>query len=85
MSLIAAIFTESDRSRFVAIIRNDKGKVMAAMFAKGPAMSGSDEVEMLACRKAIEFVMDVGFSNLVIEGDNANVIQAIPSDRPRMY
>ena len=52
---------------------------MAAMSAKGPAVNNSEEAEMLACRKSIEFVMDAGFSELVIEGDNANVIRAISS------
>ena len=52
---------------------------MAAVFAKGPAVNISEEAEMSACRKSIEFVMDVGFSELVIEGDNANVIHAISS------
>ena len=50
---------------------------MAAMIAKGPAVSSSDEAEMLACRKAIEFTIEAGFSKVVIEGDNVNVIQAI--------
>lgn len=52
---------------------------MAAMSAKGLVVSSSDEAEMLAYRKAIEFATDVGFSELVIEGDNADVIQAISS------
>lgn len=38
---------------------------MAAMAAKGPSMSSSDEVESMACRKAIEFAIDVGFSKLL--------------------
>ena len=46
------------------MIRNDKGEVMAAMVAKGPEVFCSEEAELLACRKAIEFVMDVGFSEL---------------------
>lgn len=52
---------------------------MAAMSAKGLVVSSSDEAKMLAYRKAIEFATDVGFSKLVIEGDNADVIQAISS------
>ena len=79
LNLDAAIFMELDRYGFGAIIRNDKREAMTAMSAKGPAVSSSDEAEMLACRKAIEFAADAGFSELVIEGDNANVIQAISS------
>ena len=47
-----------------AIIRNDKGEVMAAMTAVGPPMSSSEEAELLACRKAVEFATDAGFPKL---------------------
>ena len=50
---------------------------MAAMTAKGPKVFCSEEAELLACRKAIEFAMDVGFSKLVIEGDNSSAMKAI--------
>ncbi|XP_075645695.1 uncharacterized protein LOC142616802 [Castanea sativa] len=52
---------------------------MAAMSARGSAIHSSEEGELLACRKAVEFAIDAGFSRLVIEGDNANVIKAISS------
>ena len=42
-------------------------------------MNTSEEAELLACRRAIEFAVDAGFSRLIIEGDNSNVIQAISS------
>ena len=52
---------------------------MATMAAKGPSVSSSDEAELLECRKAIQFATDVGFSELVIEGDNVNVMKATSS------
>ena len=75
----AAIFSESNSSWFGEIIRNDKGKVMAAMSAKVPSLSSSEEAEMLACRKAMEFATAAGFSELVVEGDNVNVMKPISS------
>ena len=51
---------------------------MAAMSARGLAVHSSEEDELLTCRKAVEFAIDAGFSRLVLEGDNANVMQAIP-------
>ena len=52
---------------------------MAAMSACGPAVQTSDEAELLACRRALEFAVDDGFSRLIIEGDNSNVIHDISS------
>ena len=50
---------------------------MAAMEAKGPEVFCSEEAELLASRKAIKFVVDAGFSELVIEGDNSSTMKAI--------
>ena len=75
----ATTFSGLDRLGYGAIIRNDKGEVMAAMTTNGSKVSTSDEVELFACQRAIEFAVDVGFSRLIIEGDSSNVIQAISS------
>ena len=73
------MFFGLDRTRFEAMVRNDKGEVMATMSAKGPPVFCSEEVEFLAYRKAIEFAMDAGFSKFIVEGDNSSVMQAISS------
>ena len=73
------VFSEVNRSSVGDIVRNYKGEVLAAMFARGPTVYGNEEGELLACRKAIEFGIDAGFYKLVIEGDNVNVIKAISS------
>ena len=52
---------------------------MAAMTASGLMVRTSDEAEFLACRRAIEFAVDAGFSRLLVEGDNINVTGAISS------
>ena len=52
---------------------------MAAMTASGSKVNTSEEAKLLACRRAIEFAVDTGFSRLIIQGDNSNVIQAISS------
>ena len=61
------------------MIHNEKGEVMAAMTACGPAVQNSEEAELLACRRALEFAVDAGFHRLIIEGDNSNVTHAISS------
>ncbi|XP_065637841.1 uncharacterized protein LOC112004800 [Quercus suber] len=73
----AAVFLGLNRSGYGAVIRNEKGEVMAAMAAKGPEVFCSEEAELLACRKAIEFAVDASFSELVIEGDNSFAMKAI--------
>ena len=44
------------------MIRNADGDVMAAISARGAAVVDSEEAEALACRKAMEFAIDAGFS-----------------------
>lgn len=70
---------EAKRTGFGAIIQNDKGEVVAAMLARGPPVSSCKEAELLACRKAVEFATNAGFLELVIEGDNSNVMRALSS------
>ncbi|XP_065629483.1 uncharacterized protein LOC136067478 [Quercus suber] len=72
-----ALFLALNSSGFGVVIQNEKGEVMAAMVAKGPEVSCSEEAKFLACRKAIEFVVNVGFSELVIEGDNSSAMKAV--------
>ena len=52
---------------------------MAAMTACGSAVQTSEEAELLACRRALEFAVDAVFYRLIIEGDNSNVTHAISS------
>ena len=47
--------------------------------SKGPVVTESEEAEVLACRKALEFAVEAGLFELVIEGDNINVMQSITS------
>ena len=71
-----------NRTGIGTIIRNDKGEVMAAISAIGLGAENSEEAELMACRRSLEFAVDAGYSSLIIEGDNANVIQAISSSLP---
>ena len=77
MNFDAAIFNERGRSGFGPVIRNEHREVMAALSDIGPSVSGSEEVETLACRKAVEFAVDAGFSELIIGGDSINVMKAL--------
>ena len=52
---------------------------MVVMSAKGPPVGDSKEAKILACRRATKFAIDVGFTNLVIDGDNTVVMSSISS------
>ena len=77
----AAVFTDTSTSGFGLIIRNAGGEVMAAMLSKGHAIMDSEEAKVLACRRALEFVIEVGFSDLIVEGDSSNVMRSIVSSQ----
>ncbi|XP_075665466.1 uncharacterized protein LOC142635146 [Castanea sativa] len=64
-------------SGFGAIIRNSSGEVTAGMSLKGPYVNSSEEAEVLACRRAVKFSREVGFSQVIIEGDCLNVMRAL--------
>ena len=61
------------------MVRNEMGLVMVALSAKGSLVMDSEEAEALACQKAMEFVVDAGFLEIILEGDNVNVMKAILS------
>ena len=54
---------------------------MASLSAKGPPMTCSEEAEILACHRTVEFAMECGFSELVVEGDNQLVMDALKLEK----
>ena len=52
---------------------------MAAMSSKDHVVTDSEEAKVLACRQALEFAIDAGFLDLILEGDNSNVMRSIVS------
>lgn len=80
----AAIFSNTSSSGFGAIIRNGMGEVMVGLLARGPYIASSKEGEVLACRKALEFAIDFGFREIVLEGDNATVMKSLMSPQVNM-
>ena len=73
----AVVFVDNTSSGFGAMIRNLRGEVMAAMIAKGSALQCCEEAKLLACRKAMEFAIDAGFTTLIVEGDSINATRSI--------
>ena len=72
-----ACFDNGAASGHGAVIRNEKGEIMAAIAVRGGAVRDSEEVEVMACRKALEFAIDASFMEIILEGDNAMVMKVI--------
>ncbi|XP_075670320.1 uncharacterized protein LOC142640111 [Castanea sativa] len=75
----AAVFADADASGVGVVVRNDKGEAMASLSARGPPVQNSEEAEALACRRAMVFAVEAGFTDVVLEGDNNTVIKSIIS------
>ena len=76
----AAVFADIKASGFRVVIWNDKGEVMAALLAKGPPVMDNEEAKVLVWHKALEFALDAGFIEVVLEGDNIGVMRSIQSN-----
>ena len=63
----AAIFQDCKALGFRAVIWNNLGEVMAALLARGPHVQDNKEAKVLAYRKALEFTINLGFSDIVIK------------------
>ena len=72
-----ACFDDGAASGYGAVIRNEKGEVMVAIAVRGGAVRDSEEVEVMACNKVLEFAVDAGFTEIILEGDNAMVLKMI--------
>ena len=66
------------------MIGNEKGEVMAALAVKGGVVKDSEEVEVMACRKALEFAIDTSFMEIILEGDNALVMKTVSQAQPNL-
>ena len=64
--MIDVRFTDQAASGVGDIICNDKVEVMASLSVKDLLMTSSEEEEILTCH----WVVECGFSELVVEGDN---------------
>ncbi|XP_075658944.1 uncharacterized protein LOC142628791 [Castanea sativa] len=80
MNFDAATFANG--SGVGAVIRNAARDVMATLSARGAAVVDNEEAEALACWKAMKFAIDVGFLELIVEGDNVMVMSVVSSTSP---
>ncbi|XP_030930796.1 uncharacterized protein LOC115956614 [Quercus lobata] len=87
LNVDATVFKGMKASGVGAVVRNENGEVMVAMAGKGSQVQDSEAAEALACRRAVEFALEAGFREIILEGDNCNVMKSIlgpKSDRDRL-
>ncbi|XP_050255142.1 uncharacterized protein LOC126701039 [Quercus robur] len=73
----SAVFEESGEAGIGVVIRNSAGEVMASLSEKIPLPATVEAVEMLAARRAVRFVQEVGLAESIFEGDSQSVILAL--------
>ena len=74
-----AVFNSSNSAGIGVIIRDSNGEVIAAMSERIRLPTTVTEVEILACRRAVIFAIEVGIQDIIFEGDSLTVIRAINS------
>ena len=74
-----AIFSESNQFRVGVVIRDNNGAVLASCSEKIHQAYKPDEVEALAALKAVTFAHELGFRNVILEGDSLGLIKALKS------
>lgn len=58
-------------------MRNSRGQVLASLFEKIPNPYSIAGLELLAARRAISFIKEVGLDNSILEGDSEIFINAL--------
>ena len=65
-----AIFEQQGKAGLGVVIRNSNGEVMASMSLLVQLPSTVAQVEAMAARKATEFALEIGFDEIILEGDS---------------
>lgn len=80
----AVVFTSQRAVGVGVIIRDDKGRLEAAMSKKIQALLGDVEVEAMVHEVGLVFAKDIGIHNLIMEGDSLIIHRALgeTSDPP---
>lgn len=71
------MFSESEEARIGAVVRNQAGQVMAALSEKIKKSTSVEILEALATRRAVKFILELGFNQSMFEGDSEIIIKAL--------
>ena len=79
-----AIFGDSSMSGVGVVIRDTNGAILASCAEKIGHAYKADETEALAALKGLTFTHELGFLNVVLEGDALGLIQALKSQEQNL-
>ncbi|XP_075656584.1 uncharacterized protein LOC142626766 [Castanea sativa] len=79
-----ALFMESFKAGIGVVIRDSAGNVIGAMSERISLPKTVEDVEALACRRAMEFALEIGLHQVVLEGDSATVLNSNKGGLPCM-
>ena len=73
------VFGDSNKSGVGVVIKDNNGDVLASFSEKIFQAYKAEETEALVALKALMFTHELGFQNVIIEGDVLGLIQALKS------
>ena len=75
-----AVFMDSQMAGIGVVIKDSGGHVTGTLSERLFLPSTVDDMEAVACKKAISFALNLGLDNVVFEGDSETVIKALNSN-----
>ncbi|XP_030958373.1 tropinone reductase-like 3 [Quercus lobata] len=74
-----AVFEEAGEAGIGVVVQNGNGEVLAALLEKIPYPGTVELVEILAARRAVQFIAELGMAQSIFEGDSESVYKALKS------
>ena len=71
------MFRESDKAGIGVVIRDSEGQVLAALSEQIVKPPSVEILELLAARRAVKFTAELGYAQLVCEGDSESVVNSL--------
>ena len=72
-----AVFNNINTAGIGVVIRDSNATVIGALSRRIPLPQTVEEVEALACRRAVQLAREIGISEVVFEGDSTIIVQAL--------
>ncbi|XP_021809188.1 uncharacterized protein LOC110752770 [Prunus avium] len=85
LNVDAAFIPETGVSGIGAVVRNDKGEVMAAMALPLATATSSKHADIMALHFGMKFARDAGFSSILIESDSQGVVNDEKKDEEESW